>query len=335
MNITPHTTSLNLPLATVVNPATEGLRRENHQKEIITQVVATNPSAAEKGVASDKDRARTPNQANEEYDFVTLKKQAEQAVTSISGQKEQQGNDSQSDTEKQENTSRKTPENESNDDNAQQEQADAKVINELKQRDREVRTHELAHASTGGSLTGPPSYTFQVGPDGNKYAVGGEVSVDLTPVAGDPQATIVKMKKVHAAALAPANPSSQDIKVAAGATQQILAAQSELLTINNPESNELNSPNIDQSRNTDSTLNSAEHYEQNESNAFDAFINKTLSAQDTVTANNTSSSITDSLHTENARSTDVVQRASRIEDFYFTISQGYERPDNFQFELTA
>jgi len=72
MNITPHTASL--PLATVVNPPTEGLRRENHQREIITQVTATHPSVAEKGVASEKDRARTPAQTNEEVDFANLKK---------------------------------------------------------------------------------------------------------------------------------------------------------------------------------------------------------------------------------------------------------------------
>jgi len=87
MNITPH--SANLPLATVVNPPTEGLRRDNHQREIITQVSAINPSVAEKGVASDKERARTPAQTNEQVDFANLRKQAEYAASSISEQKNQ------------------------------------------------------------------------------------------------------------------------------------------------------------------------------------------------------------------------------------------------------
>ena len=76
MNIPPNTA--NLPLATVVNQATETLRRENNQREVISQVAATNSSAAEKGVASDKDRGRSPAQTNQHVDFASLQKVAEQ-----------------------------------------------------------------------------------------------------------------------------------------------------------------------------------------------------------------------------------------------------------------
>ena len=51
------------------------------------------------------------------------------------------------------------------------------------------------------------------------------MSVDLSAVDGNPQATIAKMQKVHAAALAPANPSIQDTRVAASAARTILQAQ--------------------------------------------------------------------------------------------------------------
>lgn len=113
--------------------------------------------------------------------------------------------------------------------NGQQlEQAQLKELRELKSRDREVRAHEQAHQAVGGQYAGSVSYTFQRGPDGNQYAVGGEVSIDLSPVQGDPQATIEKMRTVRAAAMAPAEPSGQDRAVAAQAMQLMLQAQGEL-----------------------------------------------------------------------------------------------------------
>jgi hypothetical protein len=103
-----------------------------------------------------------------------------------------------------------------------------KQLTELKTRDREVRSHEAAHQALGGQYAGTMSFTYQRGPDGSQYAVGGEVSIDLSPVQGDPQATIEKMRIVRAAAMAPAEPSGQDRTVAAQAMQIMLQAQSEL-----------------------------------------------------------------------------------------------------------
>ena len=65
------------------------------------------------------------------------------------------------------------------------------------------------------------------------------MSVDLSSVAGDPHATITKMQKVHAAALAPINPSTQDTRVAASASRIILQAQSEILAQQNEASNQV------------------------------------------------------------------------------------------------
>ncbi|MBD1399463.1 putative metalloprotease CJM1_0395 family protein [Pelovirga terrestris] len=96
-------------------------------------------------------------------------------------------------------------------------------IRELQLRDQEVRAHEAAHAAAGGSYAGAPSYDYQRGPDGRTYAVGGSVSIDLSPIPGDPQATLQKAQQVRAAALAPAQPSAQDMKVAQQA--QALATQ--------------------------------------------------------------------------------------------------------------
>jgi hypothetical protein len=100
-------------------------------------------------------------------------------------------------------------------------------VDELKARDREVRTHEMAHMTAGGQYAGSPSYTYQTGPDGERYAIGGEVMIDTSPEK-DPAATIAKMEVVKRAALAPAEPSAQDVKVAQMAEQQRAQAQAEL-----------------------------------------------------------------------------------------------------------
>ena len=106
--------------------------------------------------------------------------------------------------------------------------AEQRQVEKLKQRDRVVREHERAHATAGGNIAGSPSFTFVTGPDGKQYAVGGEVSIDVSPVPGNPQATIRKMEQVKRAALAPSNPSSQDRRVASQADAAILQAKQEL-----------------------------------------------------------------------------------------------------------
>ncbi len=99
-----------------------------------------------------------------------------------------------------------------------------KVVRELKQRDQEVRRHEAAHAAAGGSFAGSPTFTYEAGPDGQRYAVGGEVSIDASP-GRTPEETIRKADQIRAAALAPADPSGQDRAVAAAAAKMKLDAQ--------------------------------------------------------------------------------------------------------------
>ncbi len=101
-------------------------------------------------------------------------------------------------------------------------------VEALKKRDREVRAHEHAHASTGGRYAGSPSYSYETGPDGHQYAVEGEVPIDSGTIPGDPQATIDKLTVVIKAALAPAEPSGQDRKVAAKAQADLVKARAEL-----------------------------------------------------------------------------------------------------------
>ena len=102
-------------------------------------------------------------------------------------------------------------------------------LQDLKARDREVRQHEQAHIAAGGAnVHGGASYSYASGPDGRQYAVGGEVQIDTSAVAGDPAATIRKMQAVQRAAMAPVDPSSQDRAVAAAAAQAESEAQLEL-----------------------------------------------------------------------------------------------------------
>ncbi len=98
-------------------------------------------------------------------------------------------------------------------------------VRELAATDREVRAHEAAHQAVGGSLAGAASFRFAIGPDGERYAVGGEVPIALITVAEDPAATLRNAEQVRAAALAPAQPSNQDRNVAAQASQVIAQAQ--------------------------------------------------------------------------------------------------------------
>ncbi|MBQ3677900.1 MAG: hypothetical protein II929_00095 [Succinivibrio sp.] len=99
-------------------------------------------------------------------------------------------------------------------------------LEELKKRDQEVKTHEKAHQSAGGQYASAPVYEYKKGPDGKDYAVGGHVNID-TSEESDPDKTIEKMRIVIKAAKAPAQPSGQDMKVAAEAQQTLNEAQME------------------------------------------------------------------------------------------------------------
>ena len=105
--------------------------------------------------------------------------------------------------------------------------AEQQLVTELKQRDAEVKRHEQAHAAVGGQYAGAPTYEYQTGPDGRQYAIGGEVQINSAPL-NDPEATIAKLQIVRRAALAPAQPSPQDQRVAAEANQGIAQAKAEI-----------------------------------------------------------------------------------------------------------
>jgi hypothetical protein len=117
-------------------------------------------------------------------------------------------------------------------------ESDLKVISELKQKDAEVKAHEAAHlAAAGGIATSGASFEYQQGPDGVRYAIGGEVNIDTSAVPGDPRATLQKADTIRRAALAPAQPSGPDMQVAASATAMAAQAQIQLLQKNQDTQN--------------------------------------------------------------------------------------------------
>jgi len=165
----------------------------NTQQPVVRTIAATNDIAADP-FAAETDSQSAPQASNNQDETAT--QQVEQQIV-----KKQQ----------------------------QIEQAQTKQIEQLVQRDTEVKTHEQAHAAVGGSLTQSPSYQYEKGPDGRRYAVEGEVSIDVSPVSGDPKATLSKMQKVYAAAMAPVQPSMADIRVAAQALQNMNEANKQLI----------------------------------------------------------------------------------------------------------
>lgn len=109
-------------------------------------------------------------------------------------------------------------------------------VQSLKARDAQVRAHEMAHLSAGaGLVTSGPSYVYQQGPDGQRYAVGGEVGIDTSP-GRSPQDTQARAEQIVAAALAPADPSAQDLQVAGVARQMANQARIEAQLQARPES---------------------------------------------------------------------------------------------------
>ncbi|HCK18390.1 MAG TPA: hypothetical protein DHW36_07725 [Thalassospira sp.] len=88
--------------------------------------------------------------------------------------------------------------------------AEEVVVNQLRARDSAVRQEEQAHAAAAGPYGSAPQYTYQVGPDGNAYAIGGhvDVSVSVSGTAADRDRALATLQN---AALAPNAPSGADM----------------------------------------------------------------------------------------------------------------------------
>ena len=203
------------------NPPTEMARRDSLRRDLFEPVKEAAAAAAEKPVATeDKNRSAANSSTVQLYDANGKETETQSAIEGRDERSsDQQGGQGEGDSQQ-------------NSRQQQAEQREQQELRELKSRDQEVRAHEQAHAAIGGQYAGAPSYTYERGPDGNQYAVGGEVQIDVSVIAGDPQATIQKMQQVRSAALAPAEPSSADRRIASEALQRQMQAQAELVQQN-------------------------------------------------------------------------------------------------------
>lgn len=207
MNITTPPVSF---LPTTAAQPTDVMRRDNQMREVITQINQNEASQRERGMGSDSERS--PQSSNNSYANQLADARAEAGFPRIQERDGQRENGH--DSEQQEQRS--------------EEEAEELELEELRARDREVRQHEEIHASIGGRFAGTPQYEFEMGPDGRPYAVAGQVNIDITPIPGDPQATLQKMQIVRRAALAPVQPSGADRQVAQEASRRENEARTEL-----------------------------------------------------------------------------------------------------------
>jgi hypothetical protein len=203
-----------LPITTA-NPPTEAVTTETAKKVPIPQPTPSSENPTARQSTDNQEFVRSPFDNTKEAEQSRGQSESNEQQSSEQNQGQESGQQSKSDQQDKKN-----------------EQAieakQAKEVAQLSATDREVRAHETAHASAGGALAGAPQLSYTTGPDGKRYAVSGEVSIDTSKVTDDPQATIAKMSQVRKAALAPANPSTQDLKVAAIASQIANQAQIEL-----------------------------------------------------------------------------------------------------------
>lgn len=104
--------------------------------------------------------------------------------------------------------------------------AEQSEVRRLQEIDQRVRAHERAHQAAGGGAAGSASFTYTVGPDGKLYATGGEVPIRVD-TGRTPEEKLAAAQRMRAAALAPADPSAQDLSVAADAAALEAEARAE------------------------------------------------------------------------------------------------------------
>ncbi|EKB22575.1 putative metalloprotease CJM1_0395 family protein [Aeromonas veronii] len=203
-------------IPTQLQPQVEAARTDNRRAELIPQARAGQASVAESEVGSQKEKSKA-GQASSNQTSQNSRETGQLAPTTLPDNRfvEATGEDGQ--------RKQQDPKQQ------EQQQRQEQQVQDLVERDKEVRTHEQAHQSAGGEYASSPTYQFTQGPDGKRYATGGEVQIDTSVVPGDPAATIAKMQQLRSAALAPAEPSAQDLAVARSAAASEAKARKELM----------------------------------------------------------------------------------------------------------
>lgn len=165
------------------------------------------------------------NTFNYAYDY-TLRANAQRQATSKQQGVEQDARGLEKNESSNETKNKQEQENSTTKDSTQLSNEEKAQLAELKAADSRVKAHEAAHQS-GPAASGGASFTYKKGPDGVMYAVGGEVPVRIE-TGLTPQESIMNLQGVIATALAPADPSPQDISIASKARVMLMKAQQEL-----------------------------------------------------------------------------------------------------------
>ncbi|ENU2684618.1 putative metalloprotease CJM1_0395 family protein [Campylobacter coli] len=148
-------------------------------------------------------------------------------------------------------------------------------VRELQSIDRNVKAHEAAHQAAGGGLAGAASFSYTRGPDNQMYATAGEVPIRMQK-GRTPEETIANARQVVAAAMAPADPSPQDYKVAANALKMEFEARAEATKLKAQEAQEKKEENGEKQENLDiNNQDSKDNFEETQANKdFKNFIGK-------------------------------------------------------------
>jgi hypothetical protein len=113
----------------------------------------------------------------------------------------------------------------------QQRNQDTIVLRELSPRGVEsLQLEQVRLAAARLYARGSPQYEYRLGSDGKLYVVGGGVTLDVSPVPGNPQGTTANMEGFRRADLALGQPSVQDYSVASRASYEILRTRMELMS---------------------------------------------------------------------------------------------------------
>jgi len=105
-----------------------------------------------------------------------------------------------------------------------------KAIERLKNRDKEVRTHESSHSNNPELIKiGSAQFDYTIGPDGKAYATGGKVTL-ATGIARTPEDALAKAEALKKASMAPGEPSSQDFQALSAAQSMEYEARNQIYT---------------------------------------------------------------------------------------------------------
>jgi hypothetical protein len=106
--------------------------------------------------------------------------------------------------------------------------SDDATVRESRRREQASRVHEQKQTETNTQVEDAAQWTVERGPNGAEYATNGRVSIDVSSVKDDPEATILKMWSAQASALAAGSITGVDSELGSVATARLTEALREL-----------------------------------------------------------------------------------------------------------